>query len=200
MKTKDIILQKTFGLLLQKGYTGVSISDIQQATGMARGLLYHYFANQELLFEETIRFFLDKWWTMDKESLRNSTITDYIVYAVDKYRKVTEEMQKQYESCVTLRAVCLLFAQVGRLCPTIGEYLRLINNQRETIWKMVVLNSFARGELKTGLNLETLTRHFIYIEEGVIFASSTPEKEQEMVYRMEKAFQEFYEMINSTGR
>lgn len=200
MKTKDIILQKTFGLLLQKGYTGVSISDIQQATGMARGLLYHYFANQELLFEETIRFFLDKWWTLDKESLRNSTIADYIVYVVDKYRKITEDLQKQYESRVTLREVCLLFAEVGRLCPMIGEYLRLTNNQRETIWKMVVLNSFARGELKTGLNLETLTRHFIYIEEGVIFASSTPEKEREMVYRMEKAFQEFNEMINSTGR
>lgn len=200
MKTKDIILQKTFGLLLQKGYTGVSISDIQKATGMARGLLYHYFANQELLFEETIRFFLDKWWTMDKESLRNSTIADYIVYTVDKYRKVTEELQKQYESCVTLREVCLLFAEAGRLCPPIGQYLRQIINQRDTIWKMVVLNSFARGELKTGLNLETLTRHFIYIEEGVIFASSTPEKEREMVYRMEKAFQEFYEMINPTGR
>lgn len=198
MKTKDIILQKTFGLLLQKGYAGVSISDIQQATGMARGLLYHYFANQELLFEETVRFFLEKWWTMDKESLRNGTIADYIVYVVDKYRKITEDLQKQYESRMTLREVCLLFAEAGRLCPTIGEYVRLINNQRETIWKMVVLNSFARGELKTGLNLETLTRHFIYIEEGVIFASSTPEKEREMVYRMEKAFQEFYEMINST--
>lgn len=28
MKTHDFILQKTFGLLLQKGYDGVTVSDI----------------------------------------------------------------------------------------------------------------------------------------------------------------------------
>ena len=54
MKTHDFILQKTLGLLLQKGYDGVSVSDIQQVTGMARGLLYHYFGNLDRLFEEVV--------------------------------------------------------------------------------------------------------------------------------------------------
>lgn len=29
MKTRDLILQRTFALLLDKGYDGVSVSDIQ---------------------------------------------------------------------------------------------------------------------------------------------------------------------------
>lgn len=51
MKTREFILEKTFGLLLQKGYDGVSVSDIQQLTGMARGLLYHYFGSLEQLLK-----------------------------------------------------------------------------------------------------------------------------------------------------
>lgn len=58
MKTKDFILQKTFGLLLKRGYNGISVSDIQEATGMARGLLYHYFRGQDELVHVAVETFL----------------------------------------------------------------------------------------------------------------------------------------------
>lgn len=55
MKTRDLILQRTFALLLDKGYDGVSVSDIQQELEIARGLLYHYFSSKEELFAEVVR-------------------------------------------------------------------------------------------------------------------------------------------------
>ena len=44
--TREKILEKTFMLLIRKGYDSVSVSDIQKELGMSRGLLYCYFKNK----------------------------------------------------------------------------------------------------------------------------------------------------------
>lgn len=102
MKTRDLILQKTFGLLLAKGYDGVSVSDIQQNTGMARGLLYHYFGGQEALFNEAAEKYLNDWFRVDKEEVRAKTVGELIVFTLEKYNRVGQEISDCFGQCVVL--------------------------------------------------------------------------------------------------
>lgn len=73
--TKDKILRTTFLLLLEKGYDGVIISDIQNALGISRGLLYRYFKNKnELVFAACREYFYDRYFNdadYDTMSLRD---------------------------------------------------------------------------------------------------------------------------------
>ena len=48
------ILYAGLTLFIQKGYTGTKIKDIAGAVGMSVGLLFHYFASKEELYEELI--------------------------------------------------------------------------------------------------------------------------------------------------
>lgn len=48
------ILKAGLSLFIRKGYGSVKISDIAEKAGMSVGLLYHYFASIELLYEELI--------------------------------------------------------------------------------------------------------------------------------------------------
>ena len=46
------ILEKTLILFKEKGYYGISVADIAQACGMARGSLYTYFESKQELVNE----------------------------------------------------------------------------------------------------------------------------------------------------
>lgn len=81
MKTKELIKEKTWCLLLEKGYDGVSVSDICKATEMARGLLYHYFRNKEDLFGEIVQDVFIRYYQLDRDVLKANAIGEMIVFA-----------------------------------------------------------------------------------------------------------------------
>ncbi|HEX4901745.1 MAG TPA: TetR/AcrR family transcriptional regulator, partial [Acidimicrobiales bacterium] len=49
------ILQAATGLFLRRPYADVSITDIAEAAGVARGLLHHYFESKRALYLEVVR-------------------------------------------------------------------------------------------------------------------------------------------------
>lgn len=49
MTKKEIILQESCSVLI-KGYDAVSISEIESASNVSRGAIFHHFANEEDIF------------------------------------------------------------------------------------------------------------------------------------------------------
>ena len=49
--TKERILQVALDLFAQKGYEGVSVSDIAGALGMTKGALYRHYENKQAIFD-----------------------------------------------------------------------------------------------------------------------------------------------------
>ena len=52
---KGQILEATKKLILQKGYSNVSIKDIAVEMDMSPGILYHYFESKEVIFFEVLK-------------------------------------------------------------------------------------------------------------------------------------------------
>lgn len=194
MKTKDIILQKTFDLLLQKGYGGVSVTDIQEITGMARGLLYHYFGNQEYLFEECIEKFFDVWFRWEKEELKMKSVPELIVCIAERYHRMIQETADVLGTEVSFVQVKVLFLEGIRHSERFAGVYRKWSGEHFAIWKTSLLNSFSRGELRPGLNLESVARQFVYLGEGVVL-NVCSESASEKVYELEKTLREFYDII-----
>ena len=48
-QTRERILQATFELMYRNGYQGMRVDQILAATGLAKGALYHHFANKQAL-------------------------------------------------------------------------------------------------------------------------------------------------------
>lgn len=51
-KTKEKIIKAARKLFSEKGFEGVSMEEIAQASGVRKSLIYYYFPSKELLFEE----------------------------------------------------------------------------------------------------------------------------------------------------
>lgn len=193
MKTKELILEKTLGLLLEKGYDGVSVSDICQVTGISRGLLYHYFRNKEDLFEEIICEFYNRHYTFDREVLKTDTISERIVFTTRFFADVLSGFPEGGSRELFLTDGPVLIYQAALHSDKFAKQLKKNKEDWFAVWKTAVLNSFAKGELRNGLNLESVARHFVYIVQGVI--SATTKNNQDTLYEIEKSLWEFFEMI-----
>ena len=195
METRDIILQKTLGLLLEKGYEGVSVSYIQHTTGMARGLLYHYFGNQDRLFLEAVEKFLNDWLCWDKDVIKAYTVADMIGYVVEKYDYMGQELERIPDSPVSFCDLRLLFLETMRHHSGFADQYRRNCNLRFMVWKTALLNSFSQGELRSGLNLESIARQFVFLQNGIILNTSSIFSISEVIYALDKGLRDFYEII-----
>lgn len=54
-KRRQKILFAGLDLFIRKGYAATKVTDIAEAVGMSTGLLFHYFASKEQLYEELIK-------------------------------------------------------------------------------------------------------------------------------------------------
>ena len=60
MNTRQLILEKTLKLMIEKQNSIISIREISAASGIATGGIYHYFSNKEEIYNEiTERYYLN---------------------------------------------------------------------------------------------------------------------------------------------
>lgn len=192
MKTRDLILKHTFALLLDKGYDGVSVSDIQQEMDIARGLLYHYFKSKEELFAEVVEQKALPLVTIEKEKWKMCSIGELTVMMIQRHEHVLRILREEAGTGKTWMNLHFLIYQSIHYHTHLAEAFQGIQETLFAVWKSAVLNSFAKGELKSGLNLESLARQFVYLTQGVAFIN---EENSDTGYGIEKGLRDFYEII-----
>lgn len=57
-KRTEEVLNQCCQLFWQKGYAQTSVKDIEEATGLKSGSVYHHFQNKEKLFEEVLEYYI----------------------------------------------------------------------------------------------------------------------------------------------
>lgn len=167
--SKDVILLKTFKLLLVKGYDGVSISDIQQETSLARGLLYHYFGNREQLFvEATTKYFIDMF-NVDMEHIKYFDIEKMIDYVVEMYSRISSETWGGFDvnDNITMMNYDFLFYRVTQQSDEFARRYRQVRAHEAVGWEMVVRNDVLSGKISEGVDVVKTARYFIYLMDGV---------------------------------
>lgn len=69
MNTKDLILEKTLKLILEKGTNDISISEIRNYTGLTTGGIYYHFSDKSEIFEAIIQKYMVDYIKIDFEKI-----------------------------------------------------------------------------------------------------------------------------------
>lgn len=197
METKDTILKKTFQLLLIKGYDGVSISDIQKATGMSRGILYHYFGNKEALFVEVTRKYFMNLFYIDLQAVSRFDVEAMIKYLEVKHNDIFIASLEDLglESNVSIMNYDFLFYRVMQEDKEFAkEYLRAKEWEIKA-WEIVLANEEREGTLKEGLRLDEVARYFIYLMDGIWMNAVCKGDAVEFVREMGRVARDFYALV-----
>ena len=69
MNTKDLILEKTLKLILEKSTINISISEIRNCTGLTTGGIYYYFSDKREIFEAIMQKYMIDYIKIDFEKI-----------------------------------------------------------------------------------------------------------------------------------
>ncbi|MDD4439439.1 MAG: TetR/AcrR family transcriptional regulator [Tissierellia bacterium] len=171
-KTYDFILQKSFELLLEKGYEA-SITEIEEAIGMTRGAIFYYFKDKNELFKKVVDRYL-----LEKQNIENKSVysqDDYLIQFIVNYIDGIKNMKNALTTETNRHALQSYFRLVFdsvRYYEGFSDKFSFIFRLERSIWKIFIENAKLNKEIRQDVNVDHAAYTFQSIFQGFCFSSS----------------------------
>ena len=172
-KTRYFIIEKTAPIFNRKGFSGTSITDLTEATGLTKGSIYGNFTDKDEVAIEALKYNLNLIINAVKQEKDNCTNSVELLMAYTKaHRKFHDEIQQ--------RGGCPLLNTLTEADDTHGELSRIASTMIKQ-WKremvMIANNGKKLNEIKPETDTAVLAETIItLIEGGSFLTKSTGEK------------------------
>ncbi|MGL4228347.1 MAG: TetR/AcrR family transcriptional regulator [Tannerellaceae bacterium] len=195
--TKNFILKQTFLLLLTKGYDAVSITDIQKATAMSRGLLYHYFGNKEELFLAVAEKYLIGLLEVDAVAVEGLDIPQLIAHMVDKYRLAMQTAWGDYQgtSKISIANYDFLIFRFTQQYKTMSERFALMRERETRIWMNAIEISKREGAINKETDAAKMAEYFVCLLDGIWMNAVNKGDSSKLINDFEMMLSGFYELL-----
>lgn len=168
-KTKNFILEKSFGLFLQKGYNGVSIRDIQNNTNLSKGAIYHHFKGKEEIFIKSMDMFFfpalhifDCFDIQTDKPLKNSLnkTIEHLKIHIDKLRTMTNFKVGDFY-------FFKLAFQAESFYPNFQSKVKSTFKDEENMWKKILTRAVNLGEINVKTDIDLTVSLLMLIPRGL---------------------------------
>jgi AcrR family transcriptional regulator len=175
---KEELFSAAFRLFILHGYDGVSFSDIEKATGMSRGAIFHYVDTKQDLFRQVVEMFV-----IDKQSIdmkirygKDTSLRDFI----DAYIKGIKQTMKEVKhligddvsTAVCSRAYLNIIQQVASILPDLFMSYQQCMDREQQVWQQVITQAIERREVQSGIDVELLAQTFSTLFYGRAYRDS----------------------------
>ena len=155
-------LNKAMNVFWQKGYTATSMSDLYEAMGIKSPSLYAAFGSKEQLYEEVLDRYQHCiasmiWGAMDTQDSPKMAIAKWL----ERSAEMLTCCDTPHGCMVTLSAV----ASEGN--ERLGERVRQLRSRGLALLNARFEQALAHGELPANTDIETLTRLYASIQQGM---------------------------------
>ncbi|EGK01736.1 TetR/AcrR family transcriptional regulator [Dysgonomonas gadei] len=200
MNTEELILKKTFGLLLLKGFDATSITDIQVATGLSRGLLYHYFKNKEELFIQVTEKFFIQIFDFDIRKAKDYSVTEFVEFMCDRFRYISKVISGIVEETGSVKEVSMLnyhflFYQVMQRDAIFRNNYRVTTEKERTGWEYALKNSIDRNEIRVDIDVNISANQLFTLTDGIWFQSIFSSDGQSVIRNLENALSHYIALL-----
>ncbi|MDR6568911.1 TetR/AcrR family transcriptional regulator [Chitinophaga ginsengisegetis] len=168
--SRELILNTSLKLFLQKSFKEVTMKEIVMETGMSKGAFYHYFSSKEQVFEEVIRFFYGDIMSVDYNSFSQNSLRefyhDYLNH-VGKQMKVAKYVLGANDGNAFNSNHYLLIFDALKILPDFKAHL--LERQKEELrsWVEIIKTAKKKGEIKSAMADATIARLFIFSGDGM---------------------------------
>ena len=175
---KEELFATTFRLFILHGYDGVSFSDIEKATGMSRGAIFHYVDTKQDLFRQVIKMFV-----IDKQSIdmknkygKDPSLHDFIDAYVKGVKRTMKEVKQiigdDVSTAVCSRAYLNIIQQVASILPDLFMSYQQCMDREQQVWQQVITQAIERREVQSGIDVELLAQTFSTLFYGRAYRDS----------------------------
>ena len=157
---KEYIVEKAFDVFMSKGYDSASITVLQKELGMSRGAMYRYFKSKEELFFEVIDKYvfglIDRFMPKVAE---DTTLAELIEYLYRYHRRLYTYLDQHNMETRFLNFTALII-QAAKHYPGFSKKIKKANDKGIKLWKMAIINSIAKNEIRDDLDVNILAGIF----------------------------------------
>ena len=171
MNTKQLILEKTLKLMIEKQDSIISIREISAATGIATGGIYHHFSNKEEIYNEiTEKYYMD-YYRFNLDELRQikgnakEKIHDCMV-EIFKQKGTWPEIES-IDDEIDYRQILLILTGNGFSSENYEEFGQSILKQLREFFKEIIEEGQKNRQIRQDFSSETIADSLILMYMGI---------------------------------
>ena len=168
---RDILYKEAFRLFLQKQYEGVSLKDIELASGMTRGAIFYYHKSKLDLFKAVIKhFFISRQNAHTSIDHQDITLQSYIDNFVSSVKCQMDTLKKFIGDLSTSNAsksYIILGLKLKEYSDELNEEYLAIRNRNLANWTAVIQHAVDTGEIKKETDVSALAEIFVTVYLGL---------------------------------
>ena len=169
---KELLFKAAFKQFVTKQFDGVSISDIEEESGLTRGAIFYYCKSKLDLYKQAVAYYIvNAQGPRQKISaIEGCTLLEYINHYVESVEVTMNGLidiltlpTKDHAS----RSYISSMLQVCTLFPELKE--QNARNIRNDIarWVSVISSAMVRGEVRDDIDVLNVARQFVFIFYGL---------------------------------
>ena len=163
------ILDKSFGLFLNENYDSVTMQQIQEASQVSRGAIYHHFKSKEDIFKEIVDIYLLPIFSSfssiteeEKGTLLNT------IYGSIKCRQNHQQLLKEVVPFKMSDFYLYKFIfQATEQYPEFNEQVNTLAEKEFNGWRNIIQTAMRTGEIRSDIELDYVAQSFITIPLGL---------------------------------
>lgn len=154
-KTRETIIETSYGLFAERGFKQVTMKDVCEATGMSRGGLYSHFPGTAELFEAVLERITEKSATDFQKDIKKGTPATEIL---DKALNRMEQEMKHPEDSLSLA--------IFEYAETVdSDLMERLNRRAEEKWKKLIRYGIKSGEFQD-VDVSGIVNMILYSYQG----------------------------------
>ena len=175
---KRELFRVAFKMFILKSFDGVSIPDIEKATGFTRGTIFHYADTKLDLFRQVVEYYVLERQDIDRkiQVADDCTLRQFI----DTYVKGVEQTMETLHDIIGMdvpmrdcsRAYLNMTSQVSVLLPEVHKAFLNAMAKEERLWMEVIARGVENGELRNDVQPAILAKIMMSLFYGRAFQDS----------------------------
>ena len=175
---KRELFRVAFKMFILKSFDGVSIPDIEKATGFTRGTIFHYADTKLDLFRQVVEYYV-----LERQDIRKKikvsedcTLREFIGTYVEGVERTMEALHEIIGMDVPMRdcsrAYLNMTSQVSVLLPEVHKAFLNAMAKEERLWMEVIARGVENGELRNDVQPAILAKIMMSLFYGRAFQDS----------------------------
>ena len=168
MNTKDLILEKTLKLILEKGTIDISISEIRNYTGLTTGGIYYHFSDKNDIFQEILQKYMVDYIKIDFDKIilegsSKDRIHDALFHILNHYIKGVEI--ESINEKINYNSVILLLTPKGYAYEGITRMISQLETDIKMFLSGIVDDGKMQNEIRHDISTEDIVEsmHILYM-------------------------------------
>ena len=171
MNTKQLILEKTLKLMIEKQNSLLSIREISATTEIATGGIYHYFSNKDEIYNEIIERYYINYYKFDIDKLRQIKGN-----AKEKIHDIMAEIIKQKETGIQIesaddeidyRAILSILTAKGFVYENTVESVKRFLKELGEFFTEIIKEGQKNRQIRQDVSTEDIVESLIFMYWGI---------------------------------